>query len=109
MDNITSSGDFPHTIKKVEEKLNNKIIKSVTAYPDGFVHVGPEKWLLPLSYVDCAEKIYKFEVRSDDVFTCTYPRSGTTWTQEMIWLICNDFDYETALKLALNERFPYLE
>lgn len=34
---------------------------------------------------------------------------STTWTQEMIWLICNDLDYETAKKITLNERFPFFE
>jgi hypothetical protein len=77
--------------------------------PTGYVQVGAEKWLLPDKFMHCAKDIYNFEARSDDVWICTYPRSGTTWTQEMIWLICNDLDYETARKITLHERFPFFE
>jgi hypothetical protein len=34
--------------------------------------------------------------------------SGTTWTQEMAWVIKQDFDFEGA-KVPLPERFPFLE
>lgn len=77
--------------------------------PTGFVEIGPEKWILPDKFRRCADQMYNFEARSGDVYICTYPRSGTTWTQEMIWLICNDLDYETAEKITLNERFPFFE
>lgn len=33
---------------------------------------------------------------------------GTTWTQEMVWLIANDLDYEGAKSLLIN-RFPFIE
>ena len=80
-----------------------------TGQPSAYVQVGPEKWLLPSKFKLCADEIYNFEARSSDVIICSYPRSGTTWTQEMIWLICNDLDYETAKKITLNERFPFFE
>ncbi|KAJ7391649.1 hypothetical protein OS493_017346 [Desmophyllum pertusum] len=31
-----------------------------------------------------------FETRQDDVFIVGYPRSGTTWLQEITWQIFND-------------------
>ncbi|XP_073943444.1 sulfotransferase 1C4-like isoform X2 [Choristoneura fumiferana] len=34
---------------------------------------------------------------------------GTTWTQEMVWLIKNDLDYETALQIPLQNRYLFLE
>lgn len=33
---------------------------------------------------------------------------GTTWSQEMVWCIANDLDFEGA-KQFLPERFPFLE
>lgn len=101
--------DVPFSIQKLEGELKENAAKAIPAETDGFVHVGPEKFMLPVAYTDYAEIIYNFEARTDDVFTCTYPRSGTTWTQEMIWLICNDLDYETASNKMLFERFPMLE
>lgn len=34
---------------------------------------------------------------------------GTTLTQEIIWLLANDLDYETAKKFRLVHRSPQLE
>lgn len=34
--------------------------------------------------------------------------TGTTWAQEMVWLIQNDLDYESA-EVSLHTRFPYFE
>lgn len=100
---------FPHEIIEVEYVKNRKMIKEFTAQSDGFVQVGSEKWILPKRYTEYAELIYNFEARPDDVFICTFPRSGTTWTQEMIWLICNNLNYETATEKELFSRFPFLE
>ena len=33
---------------------------------------------------------------------------GTTWAQEMIWLLLNELDYEKAKEL-LHKRSPFLE
>lgn len=101
--------EFPYKITKVKGVFNNKIAKEFPGLTDGLVQVGPEKWILPTSYADFADQIYNFEARPDDVFICTFPRSGTTWTQEMIWLISNNLDYEKALNVQQFERFPFLE
>ncbi|KAK2575938.1 hypothetical protein KPH14_007300 [Odynerus spinipes] len=63
---------------------------------------------LPERYEHFAEQIENFEVKDDDVWVCTFPKTGTTWTQEMIWCIANDLDFEGAKK-PLPERFPFLE
>lgn len=60
-------------------------------------------------YKKWAEKIKNFEVYDDDVWIVTYPKSGTTWSQEMIYLLKNNLDYEKASKSKLAERFPFLE
>ena len=56
-----------------------------------------------------AQRIKDLPVRPDDVWIASYPKSGTTWTQEMMWLICNDLDYERARSITLDDRFPFLE
>jgi hypothetical protein len=35
--------------------------------------------------------------------------TGTTWTQEMVWLIANDLDFEKAREVPLNDRVPFFE
>ncbi|KAF6203463.1 hypothetical protein GE061_001794 [Apolygus lucorum] len=48
-------------------------------------------------------------VRKDDVWIVTFPRSGTTWCQELVWMLNNNLDYATSAKVSLDERFPFYE
>ncbi|OWR41851.1 Retinol dehydratase, partial [Danaus plexippus plexippus] len=74
-----------------------------------YSRIGPKGYVLIREYDPCmAANIYNFPLRSDDVFVISFPKSGTTWTQELVWLLLNDLDYEKAKK-SLNYRFPFLE
>ncbi|KAF5302066.1 hypothetical protein FQR65_LT08616 [Abscondita terminalis] len=57
---------------------------------------------------DMLKKVKYFEIRNSDVFLIGHLKSGTTWAQEMIWLILNNLDYKGA-KIFVDERFPVLE
>ncbi|GJQ85441.1 hypothetical protein Trydic_g23866 [Trypoxylus dichotomus] len=100
---------FPFEIKKVSPEINEELLNDFTGERSYFVQVGPKKYFFPSGYEHEAEKFYNFQIRSDDIWICTFPRSGTTWTQEMVWLIANDLDFETAKEINLNERCPFLE
>lgn len=50
--------------------------------------------------------INDFETRDDDVFVCTYVKSGTTWTQQIISLLLNKGDQSTK---NYTEVVPWLE
>jgi hypothetical protein len=49
------------------------------------------------------------EVQADDVWVISYPKNGTTWTQAMVWLLCNNLDYKKAKEIHIANRFPFLE
>jgi len=100
---------FPYSIRPLKGTLHTKIVNAVPGQRKGYVQVGPERWILSAKYADFADTIYNFEARSDDVYITTFPRSGTTWTCEMIWLICNNLDYETAQQVHHMKRFPFME
>ncbi|XP_077989338.1 sulfotransferase 1C4-like [Glandiceps talaboti] len=55
------------------------------------------------------EALKNFEVREDDVFIATYPKSGTTMMQEMLSLIYNDCDVSKIKDVPLYLRMPFLE
>lgn len=55
------------------------------------------------------EGVENFEIRSDDVFVITYPKSGTTWTEEILSLIYNDGDVKKVENTLLNYRVEHLE
>nr|DBA16094.1 TPA: hypothetical protein GDO54_003524 [Pyxicephalus adspersus] len=51
----------------------------------------------------------EFEVRDDDVFNVTYPKSGTTWLQEILSLIYSNGD-PTPVKTQYSwDRVPWIE
>ena len=45
-----------------------------------------------------ADRIYNFEVRADDIWVVSYPKTGTTLSLEMVWMIVNG---EVSLKNGL--------
>lgn len=55
------------------------------------------------------DKVHNLEVLSDDVWLVTLQKCGTTWMQELLWLVLNDFDFESAKKEHLEIRSPFLE
>ncbi len=92
--------------------------------------------VMPRSYLKYEKAMKEFEVRDDDVWVITFPKCGkscrdklcplskpilalcvygchhdlgTTWTQEMVWLIMNQCDMDKAKKSTLEERVPFVE
>lgn len=57
-------------------------------------------------YKDFIDLVLNYEVDSNDVWITTHPRSGTTWTQEMVWLLMNNLNYEEAKSIPLRIRSP---
>ncbi|XP_030388369.1 estrogen sulfotransferase [Scaptodrosophila lebanonensis] len=58
---------------------------------------------------DFPDLVHDMEVRSDDVWIVTFPKCGTTWMQELLWLLINDCNFEAALSEHLEVRSPFLE
>uniref|UniRef100_A0AAG5DND4 Sulfotransferase domain-containing protein n=1 Tax=Anopheles atroparvus TaxID=41427 RepID=A0AAG5DND4_ANOAO len=69
----------------------------------------PTPVVVPSKYRNYAQQVRDFRVYEDDVWIVTYPKCGTTWTQEMVWLITHDLDYQTARDINLNTRSVFLE
>lgn len=100
---------FPYEINWVNEETNKDLLDKFEGEKTGFVQVGEEKWFFPSKYKDMAQHYYNFCCRPDDIWVATFPRSGTTWTQELVWMIANDMDYAGSQKTSLIERFPFFE
>ncbi|XP_059622328.1 luciferin sulfotransferase-like [Phlebotomus argentipes] len=66
-------------------------------------------YFFPTYYKRCLERIENFQVRPDDVWVVTFPKCGTTWSQEMVWMLCNNLDYAKGRSIGLNTRFPFFE
>ncbi|XP_014240125.1 sulfotransferase 4A1-like isoform X2 [Cimex lectularius] len=100
---------FPHKYVPVDNAINEKLLRDFKGEKSGFCQVGDKKWLLPIAYKNHAEEYYTLPLRKDDIWVVTFPRSGTTLTQELVWIINNDLDFKTSLSVSLQDRFPFME
>lgn len=51
----------------------------------------------------------KLKPMNGDTYVSTFPKAGTTWTQEMVYLIQSNYDFKTANLERLTTRFPFME
>ncbi|XP_044758918.1 sulfotransferase 1E1-like [Coccinella septempunctata] len=96
-------------IVDVEKNLNEELISYFRGMKDGFVQVGDKKWFYPKKYRQLAEAFKGFEVRSDDIWITGYPRSGTTLTEEIAWLLSHDLDFEETRRVGVHKRVRFFE
>ena len=72
--------------------------------------VGGRSCVLIEKYMEqFAERVKDMKVYEDDVWVVSFPKAGTTWTQEMVWLVNNNMNFDKALNENLLDRFPFLE
>ncbi|CAD5121806.1 unnamed protein product [Dimorphilus gyrociliatus] len=53
--------------------------------------------------------MYNFQMGEGDVLISTFMKSGTTWMQEIVWLIMNFKDIDAAKKIEIYNAIPYIE
>ncbi|KAK9884598.1 hypothetical protein WA026_007438 [Henosepilachna vigintioctopunctata] len=101
--------EVPFEIEDLDPNINKKLLQDFGGERTGFIQVGKKKWFFPNAFRHHISRFHDFEVRPNDVWIVTFPRSGTTVTQELIWLLLNDLDYKTASQITLFERYPFME
>jgi len=108
-------GDYPHSFEEIplSEYEGDAAIKDIyqkfTRQKTGFERVGPHRFVSVKGGQDVIKRIYNMKVTDKDIWVVTYPRSGTTWTQEMVWNILNDLDFERAKKTDIDKKFFFLD
>ncbi|XP_055621718.1 luciferin sulfotransferase-like [Toxorhynchites rutilus septentrionalis] len=100
-------------VKRFETPFNENFVEvhltDVSVSPTGDRTWSPVHCILPKRYKHFAERIRNLTIYEDDVWIVTFPKAGTTWAQEMLWLIDHDLDYEKASSVNLQERSVFLE
>ncbi|XP_050953275.1 sulfotransferase family 1, cytosolic sulfotransferase 5 isoform X1 [Labeo rohita] len=54
-------------------------------------------------------RVEKFQASKEDLLIATYPKAGTTWTQEVVDSILNEGDVEKCKRAPTQVRMPFLE
>jgi len=101
---------FPYRPQPVSEELRRRMAAAYPVYrEEGLVPFGPSGFVAPVDALPFLEDYYNTPVAPEDVWIVTLPKCGTTWTQEMVWLIQNDCDYKSAECLLCPDRYQFLE
>ncbi|KAJ8722509.1 hypothetical protein PYW07_003689 [Mythimna separata] len=99
---------FPYKIEEMKPE-EDELINTDFGMPVKYVRLGPKGFIVFKNYMQDAANIYNMPLRPTDVFVATYQRSGTTLSQELVWLVANDLNYEKAAEIPLTHRYPFLE
>jgi len=62
----------------------------------------------PGMFTDLYQKIKDMEVHDDDIWIITFPKCGTTWTQEIVYSLMHNVDLSKS-EIDIDIRFPFLE
>lgn len=54
---------------------------------------------LPKKYAQVADGIHNFPIRSDDIWTVSFPKAGSTWVANIIWQLMNNMDFSAEFLL----------
>ncbi|EEC03565.1 sulfotransferase, putative, partial [Ixodes scapularis] len=66
-------------------------------------------YVFPAMVIKSLPKVQTLKARPDDVFVVSFPKTGTTWVQEIVYLISTNLDFRSAAARNLEQRFPFLE
>ena len=75
-----------------------------------YVRTSPGNLIVPVPPSKTTERIhFKCYFKPTDVLVMAWPKSGTTWVEEMVWCILHDCDIEKAKEVPLRKRNAFLD
>lgn len=95
---------FKELDKEIAERID-----SLFPIKNCFIEILPTNTILPRQFLEIGESIRNLETYTDDIWMVSYPRTGSTWAQEMIWLLGNNLDFEGAKQMMQLKRTPLIE
>ena len=97
---------YPFKVRPLDEDVQKKIANDFVGYPNGLVSCNHWDFKMAGTQTEeSMEELYNYPLDERDVWVVTPPKCGTTWSQEMIWLIANDLDYEGAKTPLTPDRY----
>ena len=91
-----------------ENDFDIEMVKN-SFYKMHFVKAKGIEYFLPEFCIIDIQKFKKFQLRADDIWLISFPKSGTTWVQEIIYVILNDCNYEKSKSAKMDDKSPFFE
>ncbi|KAB7503909.1 Sulfotransferase 1C4 [Armadillidium nasatum] len=85
LQNITMSLKSGHTINPVIYEESVKQYEQFGGNRVGTIRLEPDGWFFTSPFITHANKVYDFKFKPTDIVIMTFPKCGTTWTQEIVW------------------------
>eukprot|EP00096_Caligus_rogercresseyi_P000050 TRINITY_DN1013_c0_g1_i1.p1 TRINITY_DN1013_c0_g1~~TRINITY_DN1013_c0_g1_i1.p1 ORF type:complete len:321 (-),score=77.20 TRINITY_DN1013_c0_g1_i1:416-1378(-) len=92
--------------EKEREERSKHWTGPMTAMVD-MVH-GEKDFYMPKRFLEIQDEVRGLEIREDDLFIVSYPKAGTTWSQEMVWQLREGMNLEGG-RVAIPKRVPFIE
>lgn len=70
-----------------QDRLLNQFF--TTPFRKGYVRVGPNKVLMPVYYLEFADRIEDMEVRDSDVWVVSHPKTGRPLDGGLTMVLCS--------------------
>lgn len=98
------------TIENISDlPIIQKLKTDSKAISGDLIRIYPYNQVFPSRTQEYLYQIRDYEVRNDDIWISSFPKCGTTWTQEMVWCIQNNLNFKKAKDVKLDLRVPYFE
>ena len=91
------------------DEETDKIKKLYKTFGFSYLRTTPGNTVLPKAYEKFKGYFKNWQVRCDDVYVMAFPKTGTTWTQELVWCVQNDCNFDRARAIPLVQRVPHME
>ena len=97
---------LPFKLIPLQEDVQKKVARDFLGNPNGLVSCNHWGFKMAATTTEKEmEDMYNHPLDPRDVWVVTPPKCGTTWTQEMVWLLANDLDYEGAKTPIMPARY----
>lgn len=100
-----------HVIKDEESniiKVDTEDAKVCSKFGASLLYQWENYYFHPRAY-EVLSKLDMLKYREDDVILTMFPKSGSTWLSECIYLVVTQYDYAEASKESIELRFPQID
>jgi len=99
-----------HQVQVFEGAEKENYDRNWRGYTRGMVRLNPGGTVMPKPFLNYHDRIWNFKAASSDVIIMTYPKCGTSWTQEIVWTLRNNPGLDHPMAGApVNLRAPFIE